>query len=72
MLRGYTPFYVTDEGDERVVEIGMSETGTFKPEFPEGFFPQRQSESLLLARAAMHRRVGSQRQMAFQYPDSKS
>lgn len=65
-------FYVSDEGEQRVLEIGMTETGSFKPEFPEGFFPQRQSESLMLARAAMDRREGTQRQMAFAYPESTS
>lgn len=62
-------FYVSDEGENRVTEISLTDTGTFKPEFPQGFFPQRQSESLMLARAAMDRREGRQRQMTFEYPE---
>lgn len=62
-------FYVSDTGDDRVTEISLTESGSFKPEFPEGFFPQRQNESLMLARAAMLRREGKvERQMIFQYP----
>lgn len=63
-------FYVSENADERVTEISLSPTGAFEPEFPEGFFPQRQSESLMLARAAMRRRGGLQRQLAFAYPES--
>lgn len=65
-------FFVSDVGENRVTRISLTETGAFKPEFPEGFFPQRQAESLLLARAAMHRRSGEQqRQMTFLYPETK-
>lgn len=62
-------FYVSDIGDNRVTSIRTTETGTFKPEFPEGFFPQRQSESLMLARAAMDRREGKQSELEFEYPE---
>lgn len=64
-------FYVSDIGDERVTRINLSPSGSFEPEFPEGFFPQRQSESLMLARAAMKQREGqSQHQLAFRYPEA--
>lgn len=66
-------FFVSDTGEERVTEIGFNPSGSFKPDFPEGFFPQRQAESLMLARAAMARREGgAQKQMAFEYPEPKS
>jgi len=62
-------FYVSDMGDDRVTRISLTDTGGFTPDFPEGFFPQRQSESLMLARAAMRRREGSlPKQISFDYP----
>lgn len=65
-------FFISDAGDERLLEIGFKDSGSFSVEFPEGFFPQRQSESLMLARAAMTKREGDiQRQMIFEYPESK-
>lgn len=66
-------FYVSDMGDERVTRISLTPSGSFEPEFPDGFFPQRQTESLLLARAAMLQREGSVAgQIAFNYPESQS
>jgi len=66
-------FFVSESGENRVTEIGFKPSGSFEPEFPEGFFPQRQSESLMLARAAMHRREeGTSKQMTFEYPEIKS
>lgn len=63
-------FFVSDSGEDRVQEISIGEDGTFKPDWPQGFFPQRQSESLLLARAAMQRRsVGKQHELDFKYPE---
>jgi len=45
-------FYIEDkEGEKVVTEIGFDEDGRFTPEWPGGFFPQRQTETLLLARA---------------------
>lgn len=45
-------FFVSDTADERVTEIAINSNGSFTPDWPEGFFPQRQAESLRLARAA--------------------
>ena len=64
-------FFITDEGDKRVTEIELTASGGFEPDWPNGFFPQRQTESLLLARAAMERRtVPPQRELDFKYPTS--
>ncbi|SMF61379.1 AAA family ATPase [Allosphingosinicella indica] len=62
-------FYVTDQGEERVSEIGIDEHGAFEPPFPNGFFPQRQAESLSLARAAMRKSSSRRTQLAFEYPE---
>jgi len=49
-------FYVNDiEGRKEVTPISVSSDGAFVPTWPGGFFPQRQAESLALARAAMQR-----------------
>lgn len=64
-------FFVTDHGDKRVTEISITPAGSFDPPFPTGFFPQRQAESLLLARASMARREEDpQKQLRFRYPES--
>jgi predicted ATPase len=66
-------FYVSDVGEQRVTDIGLTASGSFKPDWPEGFFPQRQSESLMLARAAMvSRQTEGARtvQMEFLYPEA--
>jgi len=63
-------FHVSDIGENRVTAINLSPTGSFRPDFPEGFFPQRQSESLMLARAAMDRREGRQPELSFEYPEN--
>lgn len=65
-------FFIADQLDKRVTEIEVNASGAFVPEWPNGFFPQRQTESLLLARAAMTRREGAQQQLPFKYPDSQS
>jgi predicted ATPase len=66
-------FFVSDESENRVTEIGLTEVGTFDPPWPGGFFPQRQAESLELARAAMHRRSEGdpKPQLEFVYPEAK-
>jgi hypothetical protein len=64
-------FYVADQGEKRVTQIGISPMGAFEPPFPNGFFPQRQAESLSLAKAAMLRRERKpEQQLAFKYPDA--
>lgn len=64
-------FYVHKvKGNSEVVEIEIGEDGIFKSEWPGGFFPQRQSESLSLAQAAFlaqQRPVESQ--LEFKYPE---
>lgn len=65
-------FFVSDEAEKRVTEIKITESGTFDPDWPNGFFPQRQTESLLLARAAMARRKESpQKELEFKYPATR-
>ncbi len=45
-------FYIEDQqGDKVVTRIGLDSDGKFVPDWPGGFFPQRQTETLLLARA---------------------
>ncbi len=65
-------FFVSDTSSKRVTEISISETGSFEPEWPGGFFPQRQSESLALARAAMGTKERKSRQFKFMYPEETS
>ncbi len=65
-------FYVSDSGDDRVTEIDITSKGAFEPPFPDGFFPQRQFESLSLARAAMHPRQRTEdSQLTFLYPEAR-
>jgi predicted ATPase len=64
-------FFVSDELDNRVVPISITEDGRFDPEWPGGFFPQRQIESFELARAAAGIPRRSARQLAFSYPEER-
>jgi predicted ATPase len=66
-------FFVSDSGDDRVTPIGISQSGRFVPDFPGGFFPQRQAESLELARAGMRPFVVPEppQQMRFTYPETR-
>lgn len=64
-------FYVHKKNGASVVEkINVSSEGRFEPSWPGGFFPQRQSESLSLARAA-HRASKDPvaQQLEFKYPE---
>ena len=45
-----------EEGKKEVTELSLNEEGIFDKEMPGGFFPQRQRESLALAKAAAARR----------------
>ena len=66
-------FFVSDDEKRTVREIAIASSGVFKPEWPGGFFPQRQAESLELARASMQRREGQvQRELDFKYPEPAS
>ena len=49
-----------EAGKKEVTELNLNEEGIFDKEMPGGFFPQRQKESLALAKAAAahRRRVG--------------
>ncbi|WP_285675053.1 AAA family ATPase [Paralimibaculum aggregatum] len=63
-------FYVEDAaGGRKVHEVGIDKTGSFNPDWPGGFFPQRQHESFEVARAAIREnknRTGEQ--LEFRYP----
>jgi predicted ATPase len=66
-------FYVHKENGNSVVEeMGITQDGIFSPEWPGGFFPQRQSESLDLAKASYR---GSKnlagKQLEFRYPEER-
>lgn len=53
-------FYINDvNGHKQVTAMTIQPDGTFSPAWPGGFFPQRQQESLNLARAAMKSRADS-------------
>jgi predicted ATPase len=43
-------FVDSASGEREVQRIGFSDDGTFSPDWPGGFFPQRKAESLALAR----------------------
>lgn len=61
-------FYVYDsEEGKRVVQLDLDEKGMFTKDWPEGFFPQRQRESLALARA--HLRRGEKKPSLFDLDD---
>ncbi len=65
-------FFVKDEkGEKTVTDIYLSPSGTFEPEWPGGFFPQRQFESLNLAKARLQQieSTEEQNQLRFQYPE---
>jgi len=63
-------FYVKkDDGSSTVYNLEINEDGTFNSEWPGGFFPQRQSESLALARASMGIKRDEQEQLSFKYPE---
>lgn len=67
-----TIFIVSDEGGGKVVRMVRPDaTGVFKPEWPGGFFPQRQGESLALARARLKRNDKAADQMDFFYPEEE-
>lgn len=49
-------FFVQDvAGEKQVTPLDLDKAGVFKKGWPGGFFPQRQKESLKLARAAANR-----------------
>lgn len=66
-------FYVCKvDGQSTVQSLMVDEDGIFKPKWPGGFFPQRQSESLALARAQytrIHEAEGNQ--LEFSYPEER-
>jgi predicted ATPase len=64
-------FYVKKQsGSSEVTEIEIDENGLFKSEWPEGFFPQRQAESLSLAQASFRsRQRPTESQLEFRYPE---
>jgi predicted ATPase len=64
-------FYVKDaNGKKRVTPIDISGDGSFVPDWPGGFFPQRQAESFELARAAMQKNLAVENSKSgFIYPE---
>jgi len=53
-------FYVSPtEGGREVTRMLVDESGAFEPDWPNDFFPQRQIESLELARVSMANSVGA-------------
>lgn len=46
----------SESGEHSATELKINDDGTFSSEWPEGFFPTRASETLMLARAASARR----------------
>lgn len=64
-------FFVEDKSGEKIVTpIGFDEKGRFEPEWPGGFMPQRQSETLQLARArSLPKGESPPRQLDFFYRD---
>lgn len=64
-------FYVQDsDGLKKVTPIAVSSDGAFEPEWPGGFFPQRQMESFELARASLRKEQPSaQSTFSFIYPE---
>jgi predicted ATPase len=45
-----------NEGEHKIINLALKEDGTFEKEWPEGFFPTRAEETLLLAQAASRKR----------------
>lgn len=65
-------FYVKKEGGVSVVHnLDIAEDGTFSADWPGGFFAQRQSESLALARASLKRESDPEKQLSFRYPEER-
>jgi len=65
-----TVFYVRDElGAKVVATLRPSKDGLFEPNWPGGFFPQRQQESFALAKARVQRQTDTQLPLDFKYPE---
>lgn len=66
-------FYIHKvDGTSEVAEVKVGDDGIFTDDWPGGFFPQRQSESLSLAQAAFHsRNKSSESQLEFRYPEER-
>lgn len=69
---GVRIFYVhKEQGSSVVSPLEINSDGTFGRDWPGGFFPQRQTESLALARAAARANLEENRekQLLFRYPE---
>jgi len=67
-------FYVSKrDGTSKVVPLELNPDGSLGKDWPEGFFPQRQSESLALARAIANKEKSpdKNRQLRFIYPEDR-
>mgnify|MGYP001196278071 CR=1 FL=1 len=65
-------FYVAKkDGASRVTSLELNPDGSLGRNWPDGFFPQRQSESLALAKAISRKgeKPEGNRQMRFSYPE---
>ena len=67
-------FYVAKkDGVSKVTNLELNPDGSLGRDWPEGFFPQRQAESLALARAIANKgnKGDNNRQLRFVYPESQ-
>jgi predicted ATPase len=65
-------FCENNDGVKSARRIEIDELAVFRPEWPGGFFPQREKETLGIARARLKRKKGSFEQLEFFYPEEKS
>jgi len=66
-------FFIQDiEGLKRVTRMEITDEGGFTPDWPGGFFPQRQAESFALAKASLEKMDdSSQPRFSFRVKDTK-
>jgi predicted ATPase len=64
-------FCENNDGQKVATRIDLDSLAVFKPEWPGGFFPQRENETLGIARARMKKKSDSGvKQMDFFYPEN--
>jgi predicted ATPase len=66
-------FFFTNTSEGKIVEqLTITDRGTFAPPWPGGFFPQREVETLGLARARNAKpKDAVAQQLEFKYPESE-
>jgi predicted ATPase len=62
-------FFEERGGEKEVRQISVTNEGLITSDWPGGFFPQRQSESLALAKAAAGEKNPTPEQLTFIYPE---